>query len=541
MAFAGLSYGQTISGCVLATAGTSPVNPSLRAEGETELVADATLTCSATAATTGSVYASLSLPVTSKSVSPTSTYVGNSDAVLQVLVGSVFLGAYPGTVTGSTVSFSGVSYPAGTFTLQVSNIRVNASTGGNPQVTESVLAQYSGPGTISQNAVATNVGSVNVGYVLPSLNVSLYQNANLQNLFYGGTSTSFGTCTGEPLSNSNAPTPAFTLLLKEVFAGAFKTAPQEAGSLQGTLGGATVGASTQATQLQVALTGIPSAATIYLPISVTSGGTTLSLQGSVSPLTSPNSLVGLPLNGAGALTGTATGPGVFGFTPSGGAVTAIYSVTANTLTGTTFTLPVYLTVAGGAAPVNATAMTVAVTYTPTAALTGPASLIPTFAASTASINTLTVSACTTSLLFPFITNVSGFETGLAIANTTTDNLGKNGASSASPTTGTCTISFYGNGATNPAAFTTTALGAYSASPAAAPVYANVLTSMAGANFTGYAIATCNFNDAHGFGYIVDNFGQTNGTAQGFVAIVLPSNRSSGSDATPNNATPGLGN
>jgi hypothetical protein len=180
-------------------------------------------------------------------------------------------------------------------------------------------------------------------------------------------------------------------------------------------------------------------------------------------------------------------------------------------------------------------MTVGVTYTPTAALTGPATLVPTFAASTVTpINTLTVTPCTTSLLFPFVTNVAGFETGIAITNTTTDNL-KNGgtASVASPSTGTCTLWFYGGSATNPPSFTTpTSLGVFSST--SAPVYANTLTSMAGPGFQGYAIATCNFVDAHAFAYIVDNFGTASGTAEGYLALVLDSKRA-------NDASPGLGN
>jgi hypothetical protein len=525
-AFAGLSYGQAFS-CALGAS----TNPTLRAEGETELVADATALCTGnTVITTGSVYATLSLPVTSKTESAGvgGTFTGNSDVVLQVIGATTAY--YAGTVTGTSVSFSGVSYPATAFTLQISNVRVNAAGGSAPQVTEGILAQYAGVGGVSVNAPASG-GPENVGYILPSLSYALNANSTNQTIWFGGTpgSSSFGTCTGQPLSGSTAPNPAFTINIKELFSGAFKMQTQENGSLvlTATPGiAATTGAATQPTELQVSLANVPAAATIYLPISFVSGGTTFTLQGSVTALTSPASLVGLATTG------------VFGFTPTGGVVNAVYTVTGATATGTLFSLPVYFTVAANAAPVQPTAMTVSVAYVPTAALTGPASLIPTFIASTATpINTLTVTACTTTLLFPYITNAAGFETGIAIANTTTDNLKNSssnplGVSSVTPTSGVCTLNFYGNTATQPTAFLTpTTLGVFSAT--SAPVYANTLSNMAGVpNFSGYAIASCNFLDAHGFAFIADGtLGTPNGLAEGYLAVTLPSSRAGSGDGT----------
>jgi hypothetical protein len=526
MAFAGLSYGQAVNGC----ATTIPSNIELRAEGETELVSDFVTTgCTvAVAPVTATVVVNLSQAVTSRAETTASsgTFNGNSDAVLTVTQGAV-TSYYAGTVNGNSISFTNgsslISLAVGAVTFQVSNVRVNASAAGtNTQVNETMQISYSNGTNTVVAPFASGTNTEAVGYVAPSLSIAIKQNSNNQNVFYGGTSSSFPTCNGEPLSNTTAPTPAFTLNITELIAGAFRTQSQENGSLvlTSTAGlAATTGAATQGTQLQVAFTNVPSAATIYLPVSITSGGTTLTLQGTgITALTTPASLAGLS-------------GGVFPFTPSSGAVTAIYIVAAPGSTGTVFALPVYMTVAASAAPVQTTAITAAVTYIPTGTVSGPAATIPTFLASTATpLNTLTVTACTTTLLFPFVTNASGFETGIAIANTTTDNL-KNetataqGTSSATPTSGTCLLSFYGNVATQPAGFTTPSIGAYSASPAQAPVYANTLTSMAVPNFTGYAIAYCNFLDAHGFGYIVDNFGQSSGTAEGYLALVMNNSRS----------------
>jgi len=552
MAFAGLSYGQV--GSAVTCVNLANQNPTIRQEGVTEEVGDSITQCTTTTnATTGTVTAILSATVTSKAITQTAAYVGNSDVVLQILVpcaavasatapacGGAPVGTmtsfyqYPGLVSGSVISFTGVAgvtFPLGTFNVQISNVRVNANTATNTQITESVQVQYNSSLSLNgQPLVASNPnGGENVGFATPSLKTTLLANAAGQITYFnmnGGSASQIPTCNGYPLSNSATATaateaPAFNLQIQEVFANAFRTQAQEAGSFVGAVAGVGgIGTATGPTSLQVQFTNVPSAATIYLPISVTSGGTTFSLQGTgIVGLTTPQALALLPTL-------------VFPFTPTGGTVTAVYVVTGNAGTGTTFGLNVYFNVANnGAAPVQTTAMTAAVTYTPAAAVTGPTGGIPTFAVSTATpFNTLTVTPCQTTLLFPFVTNSSGFETGLAISNMTTDNLAKNGtASSAAPSSGTCVVNFYGNTATQPTAFTTPSMGAFSASPAQAPVYANTLTSMAVPNFTGYAIALCNFLDAHGFAYIVDNFGQSSGTAEGYVADVIAGANRGGAD------------
>ena len=45
------------------------------------------------------------------------------------------------------------------------------------------------------------------------------------------------------------------------------------------------------------------------------------------------------------------------------------------------------------------------------------------------------------------------------------------------------------------------------------------------NFSGYAIASCNFLDAHGFAFITDyTLGGADAFAQGYLAIVVPNAR-----------------
>jgi len=132
--------------------------------------------------------------------------------------------------------------------------------------------------------------------------------------------------------------------------------------------------------------------------------------------------------------------------------------------------------------------------TPTAAFTAAAGAtasgsltIPRFQDTSAAQNILTVALCQTSLLFPFVTNQGGFDTGLAIANTTTDPFGTRNQS------GGCTLNFYG--ASAPAAVAT-------GNVATGTVY-TTLVSTSAAGFQGYIIAQCNFQLAHGFAFISD--------------------------------------
>jgi hypothetical protein len=72
--------------------------------------------------------------------------------------------------------------------------------------------------------------------------------------------------------------------------------------------------------------------------------------------------------------------------------------------------------------------------------------------------------------------------------------------------------FYGSGApsTNPyvtSSITAGTVGAFTVSGVAS-------------GFVGYAIATCNFQNAHGFAFITDGFGAPGrGLSQGYLAVV----------------------
>jgi hypothetical protein len=105
---------------------------------------------------------------------------------------------------------------------------------------------------------------------------------------------------------------------------------------------------------------------------------------------------------------------------------------------------------------------------------------------------------TTNLLFPFVTNQAGFDTGLTIANTGADPFGTVGQ------TGTCTLNFFGTNMGGPSNPVQT-----SAPVPPGSTLSMVLSSggsfgtMAVPGFQGYMIAVCNFAYAHGFTFTTD--------------------------------------
>jgi hypothetical protein len=109
----------------------------------------------------------------------------------------------------------------------------------------------------------------------------------------------------------------------------------------------------------------------------------------------------------------------------------------------------------------------------------------------------------TRLLFPFMTNQNGFDTGFSIANTSLDPFGT------VTETGSCTLTFYGAGAPVTPPNTGTI--------AAGVTYAT-LTSVLAPGFQGYMIADCNFDFAHGFAFVSDVGAQK--LAMGYLPLVL---------------------
>jgi len=130
----------------------------------------------------------------------------------------------------------------------------------------------------------------------------------------------------------------------------------------------------------------------------------------------------------------------------------------------------------------------------------------------------TVGPCRSNLLFTWVLNFAGLDTGIAIANTSSDPYGTTTQS------GTCAVNLFptdkttNNGVSGGGMITHT-----TAVVAPGSVWR---TSMSGtpafAGLAGYIIAVCNFQFGHGFAFITDNFGVgAAATAQGYIANIIP--------------------
>jgi len=138
---------------------------------------------------------------------------------------------------------------------------------------------------------------------------------------------------------------------------------------------------------------------------------------------------------------------------------------------------------------------------------------PRFADTSSATNLVKIDPCVTNLLFPFVTNQAGFDTGMVISNTTKDPWDH------ATQAGVCKLNYYGdtNGGAAPPAQTSAVI----------PAGDYLIWGLSGGGkfgiaatqgFQGYIIAQCKFQCAHGFAFISD-YGNTR-TAQGYLALVM---------------------
>ena len=176
------------------------------------------------------------------------------------------------------------------------------------------------------------------------------------------------------------------------------------------------------------------------------------------------------------------------------------------------------TVQGTFAPINTTAVA-----------SGPGVPIPRFVETGSPVTAFSIAPCLTNLLFPYITNQIGFNTGLAISNTSLTNPGTgelfslDANNGVAPQQGTCTLNYFGttgpDGAAPPPATTAVIPAGRTfvmtlASGSTGPL-GNVPAAQ---NFQGYMIAQCNFRYAHGYAFIADlAFANL---AQGYSALIM---------------------
>jgi hypothetical protein len=512
LVFAGMAFGQNPT-CIGGAANQTPL---VRVEGTTELVGEYSFTCGTagiTGAGTANILDILSLPVTSKVLNTSGT--AYTEAIAVVSVGGVVSSITQGTVSGSQVSFSGVALPAGVSTVTIANIRVNATsltvgTGTPPAINESAFIS----GTLVNSSVTMSTA---VAYAFTGLSTqTVYKVQTLGSSNKGF--FNFLVCQGYKTS---AGLVGF-IDVGENFATSFKGALPFAGGTNTVLGsefanntetglqptfpvtpssGVTNTASTN-TMLQIVFSNIPASVTLYVPTTVAAdqvGG------GSLLLVTSPSNLTAVS-----ASTSSSAAAGTAALTATSGSATAYYEFLPSALSGSTtetFAIGSYVVLTANTVTASSTAMTAAVSFAPVGSTQFPNFVV---GPSTTTTTLSTFTQCTTSLLFPFVTNQLGFDTGLAIANTSSDPFGANGATAQA---GTCTISFYGAGAPSPSSVTTPNVPS-------GTVYTAVLSGI-GAGFQGYLIAQCNFQYAHGFAFVTDGVGANGGLSQGYLAGVIP--------------------
>ncbi len=167
----------------------------------------------------------------------------------------------------------------------------------------------------------------------------------------------------------------------------------------------------------------------------------------------------------------------------------------------------------------------------TASATDP---IPRFGDTSTPLSALDINLCTCDLLFPFVTNQSGFDTGIALANTSLDPFGTG------PQQGTVKLYYFGStagGGVAPPPFVTQTV----------PAGQELIFNLSGGGnfgvpavpgFEGYIISVADFQYCHAFAFISDVGAQK--LAEGYLAIQLdfPFNLI-GTGAGPGNSRTGV--
>jgi hypothetical protein len=473
---------------------------------------------------------------------------------------------FQGIVSGNSVTFFGVpALPptsSGSRVYRITNVRVNAVplSGSSSSGAQPVVASVSISGATS---LSLTQSSLNVGFVTPSLNASV-----------SGAKLTFAQCSGVSASSSGS---TGLLSFTELFGTAFKTrvaaqantpyAGQSnspgytdltTGSVvtpnQNTPGaiynsesnfvypigstGQVAGLADYGTRLKAIFNNIPTGVSVWV--------STTNVNNAAAPVTAPAVPGGTStatyaqlVNGETTNDGNASVAGFFpsvsgtsNYSPSSSQATPIAQIPITNGTGTavweivntnpnateTALFGVYLTytanVAQNSPPIGVSTVNLSYAATATSGAASSTLTIPRFAAdSTAARNLAGINLCRTILLYPYITNQSGFDTGLTVANTSMDSF-TTGSSVTSAETGSCTFTWYGGTTTAP---TTPPPATNTGTIAPGTVWAG-LSSVLTPGYQGYAFAICNFRWAHGFAFISD-LGARN-LAMGYLAVVL---------------------
>jgi hypothetical protein len=515
-------------------------------------------------------------------------YIGTTGAVLGAPVAQQIVSGiagpsttpgpnvFQGVTSGNQVTFNGIPVLPPTSTgdtrvFRITNVRVNAN---------GVTAGGATPGSVtasisinSATSIAITNSTLTVGFVQQGLSATgtlLRSNGNTGSASSSG--TSYAQCSSASVTSTSSATAAVGVLqFQENFATAFKVrqsataqnipgfiynsesnfiAPyvNSANTSLGTTGIA--GLADYGTRLKATFNNVPSGVSLYVSthdvVNDFNGGFSTSTgyaayqaalvvsesasDGGINaaPAFSPQTSTFAVAQNSGAVLVPYAPVAINASTGTGLAVWEVINTNANQIDTIGFGLYVnYSANAAANSPAPGT-ITVTLSYAPTPS--GGAFTSTTGAASSATLpvprfsdslditkNVAVFNLCTTPLLYPYVINVNGFDTGLAIANTTTDPFGT------SAQAGTCALYFYGSSAptVNPFITPTVATGT---------VYANLASTLA-PGFSGYMIANCNFQFAHGFAFVSD-VGARN-LAMGYLALIFTSTSRSATEALNN--------
>jgi len=487
-----------------------------------------------------------------------------------------FTGASPTTLPNTflgratapaTVTFTNIPVEppgAGTRTIRITNLRGNASAlavGAPMTAFITTTTQTGGQAlTVTNNGFAVGVPQLGLLFTARGAGGTSTTTPSV----LGSTGISIFTCQGINTSFTGTQTlspdtSTFTVRFEEQQPTAFKVFAREAAPVSPTIAvsgfPAGVGFPTNGTRLRSVFSNIPTNARLFVTTRDIASGTNPFLAG--TPIAARAVLVSADANGAnifgGLAPGVAPAPGspagsviagvggvggstVAEITAIGGVATATWEIIAddpglreNIAFGVVAVAPIG-TVAG--------ASTVAGTFAPVApgtngrvslATTAPFGSIPRFSDTATAVTAFSFNPCLTNLLFPYVTNREGFNTGLAIVNTSRDPgaaaaaADRAGFSTGSAQSGPCDIYYFG----------TTTAGATPAKQTSQSVTDGSLLAFtlsgggnlgitATAGFQGYIIAQCQFRFGHGFAFITDAHSVLPGGfgAMGYLALIM---------------------
>ena len=291
---------------------------------------------------------------------------------------------------------------------------------------------------------------------------------------------------------------------------------------------ASAGLASQGTRLMARFTNVPAGVVLYASVYGVTSSSTPALTGAAVASNSAVRLVSTDASGGGSFSAVsatnsssesslaiASAP----ISLSNGAGTAVWEVVvANPFQVQDFEVAVsvaYVANTSNNLPGLGTA-SVAGSFAPLSTVTtaSTSNLQPRFADTSSARTLFNVNACSTNILFPFLTNQVGFDSGIAIANTSTDPFGT------APQAGPCKLNYYGEttgGGAAPAAQTSAVI------PSGRTLTATLSSGgnygiAATPGFQGYVIAQCNFQYGHGFAYISDV--GANRIAEAYLALVM---------------------